>query len=342
VHEDIFDKLRIYRSHNIGIIGYKYLQNKYNSDANIIIAMEKGDLYWRGKRCSLIEKEVIEQEIKKTYNYGGKFFINNDYIYLPPILTYKGNIDLMNKLKIGFVGSRTATSIGMKYCQYLINEVKDNRVIVSGLAIGIDATAHACCINNTIAVIAGGINIVYPQENMSLQYLIEEQGLVLTEKPYNMQIKSSFFIERNRIIAALSDPLCVIEASASSGALSTAKIAKSYEHMVFAALGHPLDISYEGCYKIILDNTASILTQETLLNYIYNPIKHFKDVYYLDMTVSQMDKDKLLSLLSLTPVSINDLSKQMPMPTLLAALGELEYEHKIAFNSFFHVSKIIN
>lgn len=337
-HEDLIDALRLYRSTNIGMIAYEYLKKKYGSVKEAIQALSQCDFIWRGKKCVLVDRDEVLREIDQVKEYGGDFYINEDYMYLPPIMTYKGNIDLIHKQKIGFVGSRNATLAGMKFCKDLVCAAKSVGVIVSGLALGIDATAHQNALENTIAVIPGGINIKYPSINTCLQSTIEETGLVITDEKFNVPAQAQLFLKRNRIIAALSNPLCVIEAASTSGSLHTARAAHLYKHTVFAVPGHPFDSNYCGCNQLIQENIAKpLLSPEDLIYYMAGPLKTFKDVYYLDMNVSQEEKDQIYNLLSCTPANINDLAAYVPLPKLLSILGELEYENKIDINNFHQI-----
>lgn len=140
----------------------------------------------------------------------------------PWILFYKGNLSLCNTESIAIVGSRLASQYGLKSCKKITNLLKSKYTIVSGLAKGIDAEAHKEALNkHTIAVIGCGIDVYYPKVNMELQNNIAKNHLILSEYPPHVKPYAYHFPWRNRIIAALSQGIVVVEASMKSGTMLT-------------------------------------------------------------------------------------------------------------------------
>lgn len=142
-----------------------------------------------------------------------------DLKYPPFVLFYKGNLNLLKEDKIAIVGSRIPTSYSIKATECLVLNNKD-KVIVSGLAKGIDAKAHEVAINS-IGILGCGIDYVYPYENLSLFLKLENKGLILSEYPGRVKPLSYHFPFRNRIIAALSNCIYVMQSSEKSGTVTT-------------------------------------------------------------------------------------------------------------------------
>lgn len=139
--------------------------------------------------------------------------------YPPFVLYYKGNLDLLNKEKIGIVGSRIPCDYALKATECLVNNNMD-KIIVSGLAKGIDAKAHEVS-NYSIGILGCGIDYIYPFENLELYKKLINQGLILSEYPNKTKPLSYHFPFRNRIISALSDTVYVMQSSERSGTVTT-------------------------------------------------------------------------------------------------------------------------
>lgn len=142
-----------------------------------------------------------------------------DLKYPPFVLFYKGNLDLLNKEKIGIVGSRIPVDYSLKATSYLVNNNMD-KVIVSGLAKGIDAKAHEVA-KYSIGVLGCGIDYIYPYDNLALYIKLEKEGLIISEYPFKVKPLSYHFPFRNRIIAALSKTIYVMQSSEKSGTVTT-------------------------------------------------------------------------------------------------------------------------
>ncbi|QFQ91502.1 DNA-processing protein DprA [Lacticaseibacillus manihotivorans] len=165
----------------------------------------------------------------------------------PTVLFYRGNIKLLKTLTLAIVGARKATQYTPKSLNQLGRQLQ-SITIISGLAQGADAFAHQFALTHglpTIAVVANGLNIVYPKSNQQLQRQIEEQGLVLSEYPLDVAPQRYMFVMRNRIIAGLAHGLLVTEAAGHSGSLITANLALQNNREVFALPGdinHPQSV----------------------------------------------------------------------------------------------------
>ena len=205
-------------------------------------------------------------------NYN--FITINDDIYPeclkeisnPPLkLYYKGNLDLLKDERlIAVVGTRNPSSYGKLCCEYMVKKMTSaNITIVSGFAKGIDSIAHKTSLlagGKTIAVIASGLDIVYPASNLSLYREIEEKGLILSEYEAGVKPFKSNFPQRNRIIAGLSKGTIVVESKDRGGSLITADLALEFNRDVYAVPGDVFSEYSKGCNNLIRDSKAKSLS----------------------------------------------------------------------------------
>jgi DNA processing protein len=221
-----------------------------------------------------------------------------------PILLYTfGNVDLNSRKILSIVGTRKATTEGIAFCEKLVQELsvrEHNPIIVSGLAYGIDATAHHAALANellTIAVLGHGLDIIYPASHKKLAKSILKQGMLITDFPSKSIRDKNNFIKRNRIIAGLSDATIVIESGVKGGSLITADIANSYNRDVFAVPGRVSDIYSKGCNNLIKTNKAAMLTSIEDLEYLlgWEPGKKDKEAVQKDLFVNLSEDEKIIT-----------------------------------------------
>ena len=214
-------------------------------------------------------KRLQEEKVKVITILDGAYPQRLKEIYLPPIvLFYRGNLSLLNQRAVAIVGSRDHS----KYAKDCIHElipslVKDDIVIISGLARGVDTLAHEESLKangNTIAVIGSGLDVVYPPENSKLYDVIAKKGLILSEYPLQSRPLKFHFPYRNRIIAGLSHGVCVIEAKEKSGSLITANLALSENREVFAVPGSIFSIHSKGTNSLIEAGACLVSSGETI------------------------------------------------------------------------------
>ncbi len=190
----------------------------------------------------------------------------------PVILYCKGNIDFSLKRVISIVGTRKATEYGKDFCNQLIKEISAyNVLIVSGMAYGIDITAHKSAVYYnipTVAALGHGLDRMYPSVHKSIAESMLKNGGLVSEFLSGTTPERENFPKRNRIIAGLSDATIVIEAGKKGGALITAGIANSYNRDVFAVPGRAGDTYSEGCNYLIKKNMAALI--ESSEDLIYN------------------------------------------------------------------------
>lgn len=218
--------------------------------------------------------EKAEKEVFRCQHEGIKILAYTDEEYperlrhifdAPVLLYYKGKANLNQRRVLSIVGTRQATSYGREVVSSLINELSIYQpLIVSGLAYGIDITAHRAAFKyglSTVGVMGSGMDIIYPSVHRREAYQMLEEGGLLTENPLGTKPDARKFPARNRIIAALSDATIVIEAAEKGGALITANLANDYDREVFAVPGSWQQPYSKGCNKLIKQHKAHILTQ---------------------------------------------------------------------------------
>lgn len=258
---DLLQKLLILRSPGIGPVKYNRLLNQY------------GDVYSVVDSLNLTTDFIdsVKREIERANDLGIVYISDTDDLYPknllniknhPVVLTVRGNIDTLKQPNVSMVGTRHCTLSGMNFMSELASGfAKHGYVITSGMAMGTDTSAHRGALNisgntQTIAVLAGGVDYIWPLENESLYYEILERGLVISEMPVGTQPVASNFIQRNHWVAGLCDMLIVGEADKNSGSMSTARFAIDYEKPVFAVPGHPSDPRSEGPNSLIKSGDA--------------------------------------------------------------------------------------
>jgi DNA processing protein len=301
--------------------------------------------------CSI---EKVEQELYELEKIGAKIltFQDKDYPKLffhvesaPPVLSYKGNKALLNKDSIAIVGARNSSINGETLAKSIASDLshKAGITVVSGLARGIDAAAHNAALPNTIAVLAGGIDNIYPPQNSALYHKIQEQGLLIAELPIGSKPLTQHFPQRNRLVSGLSLAIVVIEAGKNSGSLITANFALEQGREVFAVPGFPLDPRSKGANKLIKDgaaiveNAADIIENLPQLTQIRNKLQEKNTQQYEILTteepleVSDNERNLILSLLSSTPTHVEDLvfRSKIPIKTVYRILLELELAEQI-------------
>lgn len=246
----------------------------------------------------------------------------------PKCLYAIGNLELLKEFSLAIVGARFCEEESAKYAKEISFDLaKRGVVIISGLANGIDSLAHQGCLEaqgKTIAVLGSGLEDIYPKENIRLfDEIIECGGLVLTEFAPNTPPLKHNFLMRNRIIAALSKGVVLIEAKEFSGSISTAKRALELNKKLFVIPGAAWDDKYEGSNKLLMEGAKCILTYEDVLkeyqNYEEKSNNNIKEEL-LCIKVPE-EYERIYAGLSEKPKTINQLSIELKMP-----INEITYK----------------
>ena len=223
------------------------------------------------KEIRLAEKEKVDLLFFTDANYPSRLRQVND---APTLLYAKGKMDLENLKTVAIVGTRKATAYGKDCVENLVRDlVPHDALIVSGLAYGIDIHAHKVAVKSnlpTVGVMGSGMDVIYPSSHREVATRMMEHGGLLTEHPFGTQPDAHNFPARNRIVAALSDAVIIVEAAEKGGALITADIANSYNKDVFAMPGNIKQSHSAGCNNLIKSNRAHLLTSVRDLEYIMN------------------------------------------------------------------------
>lgn len=221
-------------------------------------AVAQAEKEWR-----LIEKHNIQPLFLLDENYPQRL----KETYEPPIILYKlGEADLELSHMVSVVGTRRPTPYGLDFCNKFVGEIGDyfdDAVIVSGLAYGIDAAAHKKALEkglSTVAVVAHGLNMIYPTAHRGLaKEIIKSGGAILSEYVFGVKPFRPNFLARNRIVAGLSDVTVVVESAIKGGAMSTANYAFLYNRDVMALPGRSNDELSSGCNLLIRKNKAQLI-----------------------------------------------------------------------------------
>jgi DNA processing protein len=249
----------------------------------------------------------------------------------PPVLYVRGTLTEADQFALAVVGTRSAGSYGQQVTERLVTELARGQVtIVSGLALGIDTLAHNAALDaggRTIAVLACGLNLVYPSRNAKLARRIVEsgQGVLISDYPLDVKPESGNFPARNRIISGLSQGVLVVEAGEESGALITAGFALKQGREVFAIPGSIFASRSLGTNRLIQDGARLVLEVKDILDAL-NLFMIPQQVEVQRALPENTEERVLLALLGHEPVHIDELilSSNLPAPTVTATLTMLE------------------
>ncbi len=264
-----FIHLRLLRSRRVGATTYHRLLTEHGSAQNALAALPQVARAAGVSDYEICPEAVIEKELRAGRRAGARLLIHGHAGYptalydqdnAPPVLWALGQIDLLERPAIAMVGARNASALGTRMAKSLSAALGDlGYIVVSGLARGIDAAVHHAALSTgTIAVQAGGVDIMYPAENTDLAQRIGENGLRVSEQPLGLQPQARHFPARNRIIAGLAQACVVVEAAAKSGSLITARDAADLGRDVLAVPGHPFDARAAGCNILIRDGATLV------------------------------------------------------------------------------------
>lgn len=283
----------------------------------------------------------------QPHNIEPLFFLDDDYpqqlaeIDEPPVILYKlGDARLQSDHMVAVVGTRKPTPYGVDFCNKIVSEIGayfPDAEIVSGLAYGIDACAHKKSLEiglTTIAVVAHGLNMIYPAANRSLaKEIIRQGGAILSEYPFGIQPFKPNFLARNRIVAGLCDATIIVESNLRGGAMSTANYAFMYNRDVLALPGRCSDELSSGCNLLIRKNKAHLIEcgADLIEATGWQPLNTTIDPRQRNLFPElEGDVRRIYEILKYKgdPVQIDQLVYQTGMPAskLLTLLGEMEFD----------------
>jgi DNA processing protein len=264
------------RSRRVGITTFYRLLAEHGSAQNALAALPEVARAAGIEGYEICPAGVIDAELKAAKAAKARLLCLGDGAYprtlaeiedAPPLLWAIGDLSFLSKPMIAMVGSRNASSLGVRMARALAGELGGKgHVIVSGLARGVDAAAHLASLETgTVAVLAGGVDVTYPTENAALTADIAARGLLLSEQPMGLTPTARHFPRRNRIISGLAQAVVVVEAAIKSGSLITARDALDQGREVLAVPGHPFDARAAGCNLLIRDGATLVRSANDII-----------------------------------------------------------------------------
>ena len=267
--EDRFSWLRLLRSRRVGIATFWRLLSEHGTAQNALSVLPDIARSAGVGDYQTCPEGVIHAELKAAKAAKARMLCKgtpgypdalSDIPDAPPILWAIGDLSHLSKPMVALVGARNASSLGTRMAKKLAEELgAAGYVVVSGLARGIDAAAHLAALpTGTVAVMAGGVDVIYPTENTALADHIAKSGTLISEQPMGLQPQARHFPARNRIVSGLAGCVVVVEAAAKSGSLITARNALDQGRDVLAVPGHPFDARAAGCNMLIRDGATLV------------------------------------------------------------------------------------
>ena len=341
--------LRLIRSENVGPRTFNKLLFHFGDAATALaqiphMAKQGG----RSKPIRLCPQAEAERELEQGEKLGFTLLTQIDPEYspvlagiddAPPVLWARGDVGLLTQPSVAIVGARNASLNGRNITRRMAADLGRARiVVVSGLARGIDASAHEGAMSTgTIAVMAGGLDVVYPPEHADLYDTICQTGAAISEMPPGSQPQSGHFPRRNRIVSGLSLGVVVIEASLKSGSLITARMAADQGREIFAVPGSPLDPRAHGPNDLLrhgatlTESAADIL--EALAPMLQRPLSEAKSQDQPDAQphpVSDSDlqsaRAPILECLGYHAVTVDEILRQCQLSPAVVSFVLLELE----------------
>ncbi len=344
------DRLRLIRTESVGPITYRRLMDRFDTAAEALDALP--DLARAGGRSAPLRiprRADAERELEKVLQFGARLLWIGDPDYpsllaqtdtAPAALTVMGDVTALNARAVALVGARNASTNGKHMAELLAQDIAGSGlVVVSGIARGIDTAAHEGALRGgrTVAAIAGGIDVVYPEANRDLQRRVAEGGAVVAEAPFGTAPQARHFPRRNRVIAGLALGTIVIEAAPQSGSLITARLAGEMGRELFAVPGSPLDPRCRGSNDLLrsgahlVENAADVLA---IIGLSLLPVPEPAPAGVAETSVRfegppsdpERARRTILENLGRDPTEVDDLIRRCQLSTsaVVAALLELE------------------
>ncbi len=350
--------LRLARTPNVGSVTFAQLIARFGSATAALKELPR--LARRGGAALLAAPET--DELERLAKFGGRIICSCEPDYPkglaaldapPPVISVVGHTALLAREMVAIVGARNASALGRKLAGTLAADLGEaGFVISSGLARGIDAAAHeASLLTGTCAVVAGGIDIIYPPENAALYEQVRSRGLIVSEMPFGERPQARHFPRRNRLISGLARGVIVVEAAEGSGSLITARFALEQNREIFAIPGSPLDPRAKGTNRLIRDGATLTETADDVISVLRAIIgRDFQGPEGkphsapADGTILEAEADRVRAAieeaLGPAPVDIDELIRLTgaPVAVVLTVLLELELAGRLARHSGNRVS----
>ena len=344
------DWLRLSRTESVGPVTFYALLRRFGSAAAALDALPR-----LSRPVTPMTRRVAEAELAAIARLGGSLVCWGEPLYpgalmqiedAPPALTVLGRPELLQAPSVAVVGARNASANGRRLARELAAGLGEAGIVVaSGMARGIDAAAPLGALETgSVAVVAGGADIVYPEENRGLYEALGRDGAVIAELPLGTEPQARHFPRRNRIISGIALGVVVVEAAAKSGSLITARYALEQGREVFAVPGSPLDPRCRGCNDLLrngatlTENAADVLGQLGPLLHGHMPLREpVRRQARLPLAATltpgappvigdDAALDLILEKLSPSPVAVDELVRQCQLTASAVATLLLELE----------------
>jgi DNA processing protein len=336
--------LRLARAETVGPVAFRHLIQRHGSAARALAALPA--LAARGGSARLpripSEAEALA-ELEAGEALGAQLLCAGEPDFPeqlaaldppPPVIWARGRAELLARPSVAVVGARIASAAGQRFARTLARDLGEaGYVVVSGMARGIDGAAHEGALNSgTVAVLAGGVDDVYPPEHLGLYERLTRDGCVVSETPVGRRAQAKDFPRRNRLISGLSEGVVVVEAELRSGSLITARLAGEQGREVFAVPGSPLDPRARGTNDLIRQGAVLCEGIEDVLRELRGPLPARRPTApqppsAADFPDEEIDalREKIAALLSPTAVSRDELVRitGAPAAAVYGALVEL-------------------
>jgi DNA processing protein len=347
--------LRLCRTETIGPVSFYAMLRRFGSAQAALDALPR--LARRGEHArpiAAVTQAEAEAELAALHRIGGRLVCWGEPSYPdalaaiedpPPVLSVLGEAELLLRPMVAVVGARNASANGRRIARELAASLgRGGVVVISGLARGIDAAAHHGGLETgSVAVVAGGVDVVYPEENRGLYDALTQHGTVVAELPLGIEPQARHFPRRNRIISGMALGVVVVEAAAHSGSLITARFALEQGREVFAVPGSPLDPRARGCNDLLRHGAVLTETAEDVLSHLGRELRYGKPPHPVPSASratapnpqepvapqpvgDEAEFERILERLGPTPVAVDELVRQCQMSAATVATVLLELE----------------
>lgn len=359
--EDDLSFLRLIRSRRVGPATFHRLVEEHGGVAAALAALPEIAAAAGVKDYEICPESVAAAELSAGRKTGAQLIRCDSPLYpqalrdiegAPPLLWVRGDPAWLSRQPVAVIGARNASSLGLRMARGMAAGLGEaGCTVVAGLARGIDTAAHNAALpTGTVAVMAGGVDVIYPAENAILAAQIAEKGALVSEQPPGTEPAARHFPTRNRIVSGLSRAVVVIEAAHRSGTLITAKNALDQGREVMAVPGHPMDARAAGCNLLIRDGAMLVRSSADVIESLSGdetdrpardlrpvaaatPQSDTRPVASAAADASHRDaggpvqlESRILSRLSPSPTEENDLIRDLGVPASSASAAILSLE----------------
>ncbi|WP_235976948.1 DNA-processing protein DprA [Sandaracinobacteroides hominis] len=336
-------RLRLARTDGVGAVKFGQMMRQFDSAGEAL-----------GRLRDVCSEAAARAEMARAEAVGARHVLLGDADYpallaamgdAPPVLIARGDLALAARPVVAMVGARNASAAGRGLAREMAQALgAAGWVVVSGMARGVDASAHMGALETgTIGCVAGGVDIAYPPENAGLQDQVAERGLLVSEMPPGTEPQARHFPRRNRLIAGLAQGVVVIEAAAGSGSLITARLAAEASREVMAVPGHPSDPRSRGGNGLIRDGAVLVESAADVLGVLApfavvarEPVVRRRELALPLLPAANaafvpVAGDELVSLLSVSGVAVDEVVRAsgLSVSDVQARLSDLEIEGRV-------------